>query len=399
MVKLQYTYNVSPEVILNKYKDYDYLTNPTLEKKLSKICCNSRSYVSEIKYETGTTRVQLSMAELLSGQTLTGLTIPIYLSQSTIDLGFYSPFDGDIIQKEVLNNFLFSSTTLTSINTNPYKYNLYNTSSIEFGKFLQTTTWQINWGDGTPLEQITNFAPNGLSHQYPLNIKSVYTITLIGNSPWGINKTQKKVYTPYEDIVANNPYGNLVFNQMGGNWVIPNSYNYIFTGDSANNVNDQISSNFTNVPFLITGFTKSRLIELASYGIQKYVIGDVFAVVSGTTTRQDGTKRPNTVKIGEIVSLSDPIQYKINDITFFDYSDGTTIYFVESSGITKDTITSSPITKDETLLRIIDKPQVWSDIFVERGKNSAFEYIDRLGEVDNLGDLRKYGYGFFDLKK
>ena len=61
-------------------------------------------------------------------------------------------------------------------------------------------------------------------------------------------------------------------------------------------------------------------------------------------------------------------------------------------------ISSSAITKDETLLRIVDKPQVWSDVFIERGKNSALEGLQRLGEVDNLGDLIKYGYRFFNVK-
>jgi hypothetical protein len=399
MTNLSFTYNVSPEVILNKYKDYIYQTNPTILKTITNICCNSRSFVSNVKYETGTTRVQLSMVELLSGQTLTGLTIPIFLSQSTVDIGFYSPFDGNIIQKEVLNNFLFSSSTITTPQKNPYKFTLYNTSSVEFGKFLQTTTWEVNWGDGSLNEQINNFAPAGLDHQYPTNIKSAYTITLISNSPWGTNTIKKTVYTPYEDIVANNPNGNLIFNQMGGNWNIPVSYDYIFSGDSNNNVDAQISSNFTSIPFLVSGFTKSRLSELASYGNPKYKIGDVYSVVSGSTVRNDGTRKPNTIKIGEIVSLNNPIQYKINDVTFFDFTDGTTLYLVESSGITKNMITSSAITKDETLLRIIDKPQVWSDVFVERGKNSALEYVDRLGEVDNLGDLEKYGYGFFNVKK
>jgi hypothetical protein len=27
------------------------------------------------------------------------------------------------------------------------------------------------------------------------------------------------------------------------------------------------------------------------------------------------------------------------------------------------------------------------------------EYIERIGEIDNVGDLEKYGYGFFNVKK
>jgi hypothetical protein len=27
------------------------------------------------------------------------------------------------------------------------------------------------------------------------------------------------------------------------------------------------------------------------------------------------------------------------------------------------------------------------------------EFVERLGEVDNVGDLEKYGYGFFNVEK
>jgi hypothetical protein len=53
--------------------------------------------------------------------------------------------------------------------------------------------------------------------------------------------------------------------------------------------------------------------------------------------------------------------------------------------------------KNELLLGIIDDAEVQSNIFIERGKNSALERIERLGEVDNIGDLEKYGYKFFEI--
>jgi hypothetical protein len=50
-------------------------------------------------------------------------------------------------------------------------------------------------------------------------------------------------------------------------------------------------------------------------------------------------------------------------------------------------------------LRVIDQPQIQTNVFVERGKNSAYERIQRLGEVDNLGDMINYGYRFFNVTK
>jgi hypothetical protein len=57
----------------------------------------------------------------------------------------------------------------------------------------------------------------------------------------------------------------------------------------------------------------------------------------------------------------------------------------------------SAITKNEVLLNVVFEPEVQSNIFIERGKNSALERIQRLGEIDNMGDLVNYGYGFFNI--
>ena len=53
--------------------------------------------------------------------------------------------------------------------------------------------------------------------------------------------------------------------------------------------------------------------------------------------------------------------------------------------------------KNEALLNIIDAPELQSNVFIERGKVSAIENIARLGEVDNIGDLVRYGYKFFRI--
>jgi hypothetical protein len=57
----------------------------------------------------------------------------------------------------------------------------------------------------------------------------------------------------------------------------------------------------------------------------------------------------------------------------------------------------SGITKNEALLNVISPPEIYSGVFIERGKRSALESFQRLGEVDNVGDLVKYGYKFFNI--
>jgi hypothetical protein len=74
------------------------------------------------------------------------------------------------------------------------------------------------------------------------------------------------------------------------------------------------------------------------------------------------------------------------------------VFFAKSSGFTDQNLTAVPITKNETLIKVMDQPQIQTDVFVERGKNSAYERVQRLGEVDNLGDMINYGYGFFNVE-
>ena len=59
----------------------------------------------------------------------------------------------------------------------------------------------------------------------------------------------------------------------------------------------------------------------------------------------------------------------------------------------------SGLTKNEVLMGVISEAEIQSNVFIERGKMSALESMNRLGEVDNVGDLEKYGYKFFDVIK
>lgn len=399
MESLEYYFKVSPEVIANKYKTVLFTSDSVLQTGVTKYCCTIGEITSDTKYNTATTVVQMSMTEILTSgpnktSSLTGLTIPILLTQTDIDLGYYSVFDGMISQSEVVNNFIFSSNTNAG-----YTYFLYNTSDVEYKKYLQLASWTINWGDGTPIQTATTFSPQYYSHTYPL-VNGEYTITLRQKTPWGINEVKKTVVVPYTGVTIPNPKGTAYFYPQGGNWSgTAISYNYIFTGDSENNINAQITSSYETVPFIVTGFTSSRVSELAQYGPIKYEVNKPVKGITGTTII-NGNVVPTYGIVGVINTIT-PFYtaYTISDIVYYDYTGNTTIYIVNSSGITSNMIVAEPLTKEEVLLKISDQPQVQSDIYIERGKNSGLERTQRLGEVDNLGDLIEYGYGFFNVTK
>lgn len=344
-----------------------------------------QSDIVTISYSGQSVGVYSGMSQILSGGTygtslLTGLTIPILITETINDIGYYDPFDGAVLQQDVVTNFIFSSST-----GNSYNVNIYNTSD-QYQKFLELSKYTIDWGDGSAIQSITSYAPSYISHQYA-SVAKTYEVTLSQTNPWGLVRVTKKVNLPYQTQTIQNPKGTAYFVSNTGNWSgTPISYNYIFSGDAVNTVGAQVSSNYVTTPFLVSGVTASRLEDLTQYGSQKYV--------------QNKPVYLNRQFYGEVTSIN-PLYtgYTIQGINYYDYVDGTTLFFMQSSGFTPDNLTSLPITKQESLMNVIDQPQIQTNVYVERGKNSAYERVQRLGEVDNIGDLVNYGYGFFNVEK
>ena len=383
-----YKFIISPENVKSDLTFVGFTGETNITNFIDPCCLtNSTQTLSDI----GQTGVYLPMSYILSGNTggtsfLTGLSVNIMITESAVDIGYYSPFDGMIIQADVLNNFIATADTI-----NPYTYVFYNTSDLELIKFLSLVTFTLDWGDGSPTQVVLGITP--ITHTYP-TAQNNYTITLTANSPWGISKVQKPILTPFTNATITNPQGSITFFSASGSWTgTPVSYDYIFTGDSNTDINDYYSYNYTTVPFPITGFTESNLNDLAQFGPKINLVGGKFKLgvqVTGTTGG-----------VGTFYGV-DPsgtyTAYTINDMIYHDYEDYT-IYVVDSYGFLPGEIVMTGITKDEGLLNVIDQGEIITDVYIERGKNTPLENIMRLGEVDNVGDLEKYGYKYFKVEK
>jgi hypothetical protein len=314
-----YKFIISPENIKSDLVFAGFTGSTNIFEILDPCCLvNSPTTVSDI----GQTGVYLPMSYLLSGNTegtsfLTGLSVNIMITETTIDIGYYSPFDGMVLQADVLNNFIVTADTI-----NPFTYVFYNTSDLELIKFLSVVTFVVDWGDGSPTQQVLGITP--LTHIYP-TAQNNYTITLTATSPWGISKVQKPITTPFTNATIPNPQGSITFFPAGGSWsATPISYDYIFTGDSNTDINDYYSYNYTTVPFPITGLTESSVNDLAQYGPKnnlvagKFVLGVQVTGSTGAIGTFYGVDQTNTYTA-----------YTINDMIYHDYEDFT-IYFVNS---------------------------------------------------------------------
>lgn len=383
-----YTFIVSPENIKSDLTFVGFTGETDITTFIDPCCLtNSTQSLSDV----GQTGVYLPMAYLLSGNTggtsfLTGLSVNIMITESAVDIGYYSPFDGMVVQADVLNNFIATGNTI-----NPYTYTFFNTSNLELIKFLSLVKFTLDWGDGSPTEPVLGITP--LTHIYPTG-QNNYVITLTSSSPWGISKVQKSIITPFTNATIPNPQGNMVFYPAGGSWsATPISYDYIYTGDSQTDINSYYSYNYTTVPFPITGYTESTLNDLFQFGPKVNLVAGKFKLgvqVTGTTGG-----------IGTFYG-EDPsgtyTAYTMNGVVYHDYDDYT-IYITDSYGFAPGDIVMDPITKNEALLNVIDQPEIITNVYIERGKYTPLENVMRLGEVDNIGDLEKYGYKYFTIEK
>jgi hypothetical protein len=393
-----YSYKISPEVIKSDLFFGLYQVGTINPPIVDDPCCVITAVTPSIAITGYTSRI-LPMNQIVTGGTngnsiMTGLTLPILLTQNNVDIGYYSVFDGAIQQKDVFTNFIFSGS-----NINQYEVYLTNTAEKDLYRFLNFYDYILDWGDGT-IETVNTIDPFIYSHIYS-TIPSAYTITMSGISPWNVNIVQKTINLPYSSVTISNPNGTAYFIPLGGSWsATPFSYDYLFSGDSICDTETQASYNFTTVPFLVSGYTNSRLNDLAIYGKENDLLLGKFnpyIQVTGTS----GT-------IGYVSGYGENfISYVISGVTYIDFFNGgislgrptLTTFFLESSGITSDSIVCTALTKNEVLLNVISETEIQSDVYIERGKISPLESIMRLGEIDNVGDLEKYGYKFFNLIK
>lgn len=314
-----------------------------------------------------------SINEVLTGGT-TSFNVPILLKQNYVDFGYFSEFDGAILQKETVLNFVFSALT-------EYDYIVYNTSNVK-NAFTKDSNYVIDWGDGL----VEDFVGYPINHTYsnnsPDNPIIYYTIIIKQINNFGTNVITKNVVTPFDSTkISDDPNGNAEFIPSGGPWKnTPLNYDYIFSGDSAP-IEDYINS----TPVIISGYTYSKLKDLATYGVDSYTVGKSIY--------------KDNVLFGQIDSKNDDYTgYTIQDIVYVDYKVGLTTFSVETSGLTSNTTILSAITKEDVLLKSVANTQIYSNVFIERGKFSGYEKVLRLGEVKTIEDLENYGYGFFNLE-
>lgn len=304
----------------------------------------------------------------------TGMSInlPIFLENNVDELGVLVSFDGSAEQVEQLCNFSYTQTGST--------VTVYNTVNPDKLRKIVEQTYTINWGDGniSGLTVNSGVVGQGLpstTHTYTGTTQ--YTITLTLDSPWTKENISKKITVP-QNITVANPLGTYTYTGTSLPY-LDNSTYYLQSGRTQNYLNNLDYTN--NTGHTLSGFTymalgKSRINELKQYGS---------STISGMTT---GTT--------EGVTWSG---YTIDGLYYRDFPDNYTMITGTTTGFTQEEVFNNMITRNEHFLGFIDDPTIYSDIFVERGRQGVMENNLRLGEIDNMSELDVYGNGYFNVKK
>jgi hypothetical protein len=183
------------------------------------------------------------------------------------------------------------------------------------------------------------------------------------------------------------------------------------------------SDYYNSIGLRISGDTDSKIEDLKSYdSSERYKIG--FNMEAGTYINYDNV---NVDGVSRIISTSEPRVYvfdtvvdnnigtlnQVYGLLYNDYS-GTSrsvvingvqrtiplTTFTYRGEAQNETNTSlSALTKEEYLFGIISPPEVNNDVFIDRGIISVLEPHLRLSEIKNLGELSRYGNGYYNLTR
>jgi hypothetical protein len=282
--------------------------------------------------------------------------LPVFLETSIDDLGVMVGFDGELEQVEQICNFSYTQTGNT--------VQVYNTVDTSKVSELHSINFTIDWGDGTT--SILSTTSTTAIKTYSTTGDTTISISI--DTPWTQFETKKILQIPSDTTVLN-PLGTF------SGFTIP--YTNI-TGQTQDYLTDyDFYATYTGyTTFYYAAIGKSKISEKKLYG------NDVY---TGVTT---GTLNG--------VSYS---AYTIDDLYYQDFEDGITTITGATSGFTKEEVINKLITRNEHFIGFIDEPVIYSDIFVERGKQGVLEKTLRLSEIDNTGELGIYGNGYFNIRK
>jgi len=185
------------------------------------------------------------------------------------------------------------------------------------------------------------------------------------------------------------------------------------------NTNETNYYNYQNKT--ITGKTDTKIDDLLSYDeANRYQVGFNMSVEN-----YDNYLGLPISGVSRVTSINEPKVYvfdtaddtligtnnQTTGILYEDYTGRTNSFTIDGQLVTKPlttfryigegfnetNISLSALTKEEYLFGITHPPVVKSDIQIDRGVTTVMDYHLRLSEIKNIGELTRYGNGFYNI--
>jgi hypothetical protein len=354
--------------------------------------------------------------------------IPIALEADADEMGVMTSFDGNMEQVEQLVNFTYKVsgshvTIYSTVNPDKLRKIVDQDFTIDWGVKQNITgslsiTGSLDSNGGVLYSNFPtasfNYTP--YTSSFTGSYKETYTgsnissfdISIFLNSPWSNQKITKKITIFNTGSITDNVD---VFGICTG-FTIPSN------GSNLNYLNDyEYATGYTATPskpfkFMAIGQSKigdfKRYGETTPYGVDSGSLSDGTKYTGYTVNelyymdREDGFTQitgsvPN-YRFGPTSGYTYEITGNtINTVPYITTNGNTTEFEAEYEII--DYIIQHRLTRNEHFIGFIDDPTVYSDIFVERGRQGIMEVNLRLGEIDNMDELDIYGNGYFKVRK
>jgi len=292
--------------------------------------------------------------------------VPVFLDQDFNDIGHYDIWDGNLGQKDIFSNFVVTATTAMG-----NQIQIYNTTDFGYYKSYQNSPYTINWGDcpcdcpvppctnafGDPCCETLQF-PN-LTNPVPHTYAGVGTrrITITHENEWGPTSVSQAItvpFMPYNTLQASGgiPPSNVPVVGPSGP-IGTNTYFGAYPFSPLDSGTDILQysgmspifggGNNSNC-FEVTGNTQSLLGAFQSYtslqtgnlppGYQINVDVPLMGEVINPITNQieQGVMGRITVENTQYTAYTISIGTN-TPITFYDFSNGVTLYEATSCGL------------------------------------------------------------------
>lgn len=329
----------------------------------------------------------------ISGSVYGTYQLPLFLDDSVDEMGVMvgiADVNGDSYMEQIEQLVNFHYTQTGSF------VKVFSTTNPDKLRSIVDQVYTVSWGhNGATSPLLVNNGVVGTnfptaSYTYPTT-PNTYTISLSLNSPWNKEKISKNITIPQFTGTPQNILGSITGITIP--YTTPSTGT---TGQTLEYLNDlEYTDHFGPVSgssFKYSAFGKSKISDFKIYGgginSSSFTYG-----TSGETSQWTGYTFTYT---GSLISGN---SYNMVTLHYRDYDDGITTITGSTTGFTREEVFNEALTRNEHFLGFIDEPSIYSDIFVERGKQGVLEKTHRLGEIDSVGELDIYGNGYFKVRK